>query len=83
MSPTDHIEKKYWTIGQLADELNEKPSAIRFWESQFKIHIHRNKNGERRYSVGDVARIKEIHFLIRIEKYTFEGVKQKLENYVA
>ena len=35
MEEQEDIQKKYYTIGEVADMLDVKPSLIRFWETEF------------------------------------------------
>ena len=42
------IEKKYYIIGEVADELRVATSLIRFWESEFdNIKPKKNRKGNR------------------------------------
>lgn len=77
------IEKRYWGLQEIATELNEKPYTIRFWLREFDIDrfIHRPVFGNkdrRKFSAMDRVMIREIHRLIRVEKFTLEGVKRQL-----
>lgn len=75
------VEKLYWTIGELAKELDVAPTLLRFWEKEFKeIHPKRKNNitKHRRYSKKDVGWIEYIYYLVRVELYTIEGAKRQL-----
>lgn len=75
------IEKKYFTIGEVAKELDVATSLIRFWESQFdSIRPKKNKGGARRYTKEDIEQIRTIYFLVKERGYTLQGAKDLLEN---
>ncbi len=44
------IQKKYFTIGEVADELNCATSAIRFLQTEFKIQVKRDSKGNRQFT---------------------------------
>ena len=75
------IEKKYYTIGEVADIFNVATSLIRFWEGQFdNIKPKKNKGGARRYTKDDIEQIKLIYHLVKEKGYTLQGAKEALEN---
>lgn len=75
------IEKKYFSIGEVAKELDVATSLIRFWESQFNtISPKKNKSGARRYTNEDIEQIRTIYFLVKERGYTLQGAKELLEN---
>ncbi len=74
------LEKKYYTIGEVAAELNVTTSLIRFWESQFEqIKPKKGKNGVRHYTRGDIEMLKRIYYLVKTKGYTLQGAKEKLK----
>ena len=75
------IEKKYYSIGEVAKELDVATSLIRFWESQFdSIKPKKNRGGARRYTKDDIEQIKTIYFLVKERGYTLQGAKDLLES---
>ncbi len=73
------LEKKYYTIGEVATELNVTTSLIRFWEGQFEqIRPKKGKNGVRHYTRTDIETLKTIHYLVKTKGYTLQGAKEKL-----
>ena len=51
-------EKRYYTIGEVADAFGVNSSLIRFWEKEFnKLNPKKNSKGDRRYTPADVAYI--------------------------
>lgn len=77
------IEKKYYTIGEVADIFGVATSLIRFWEGQFdNIKPKKNKGGARRYMKDDIEQIRMIYHLVKEKGYTLQGAKEALENQV-
>lgn len=78
---TDAIEKKYFTIGDVAEILNEAPSLIRFWEKEFtQLKPNKTEKGTRKYTQRDIELIQYIHYLVKQKGYTLEGAKEALRN---
>ncbi len=70
------IEKKYFTIGEVADMLHVATSLIRFWESEFDtIKPKKNKKGNRQFTKDDIESIKLIYHLVKEKGYTLQGAK--------
>lgn len=74
---TDEVERLYYQIGDAADMLHVAPSAIRFWEKEFELDCHRNRKGDRRYTVPEVAFLKLISEAV--EDLKIETVKRLLK----
>lgn len=75
------IEKKYYTIGEVAEQFQVATSLIRFWEGQFdNIKPKKNKGGARRYTKEDIEQIRIIYHLVKEKGYTLQGAKEMLEN---
>jgi len=74
------IEKKYFSIGEVAEMLNITTSQIRFWESEFEvIRPQKNRNGKRQFTKEDIDKIKMVHHLVKEKKYTIHGARQLLK----
>jgi DNA-binding transcriptional MerR regulator len=72
-------EKRYYTIGEVADAFGVNSSLIRFWEKEFnKLNPKKNSKGDRRYTPADVAYIELIFNLVKERGFTLEGAKQEL-----
>jgi DNA-binding transcriptional MerR regulator len=71
---------KTYKIGQAAKLLDVKPFVLRFWESEFKDVLVpvRTPAGQRAYSEGNVATVREIKRLLYDEGLTIEGAKKRL-----
>lgn len=75
------IAKMYWKIGEVADMLNVAPSMIRFWLVEFDFDAaKKNKDGVRFFNADEVAKIREIHRLLKVEFHTLRGARKKLQN---
>jgi DNA-binding transcriptional MerR regulator len=75
------IEKKYFTIGEVADELNVATSLIRFWESEFDIiKPKKNRKGNRQFTKEDIKNVKLIYHLVKEKGYTLQGARDFIKN---
>lgn len=72
--------KLRYTIGEVADMIQEAPSLLRFWEKKFpSIKPKKDNRGARLYTASDVKVIKQIHSLVKERGYTLEGAKLELQ----
>jgi DNA-binding transcriptional MerR regulator len=78
LSEADTVTKIYYDIGEIADMFGVAQSAIRYWLDEFKIPVKRNRKGNRKFTVQDIERVRQVHHLLKVELYTIEGVKRKL-----
>ncbi|MFC2125952.1 MerR family transcriptional regulator [Bacteroidota bacterium] len=75
------IEKKYFTIGEVAEQLDVATSLIRFWESEFEIiKPKKNRKGNRQFTREDIENVKLIYHLVKERGYTLQGAKDLLKN---
>ncbi|MFT4834092.1 MAG: DNA-binding transcriptional MerR regulator [Marinoscillum sp.] len=75
------IEKKYFTIGEVADELKVATSLIRFWEGEFDIiKPKKNRKGNRQFTQEDVRNVKLIYFLVKEKGFTLQGARDFIKN---
>ena len=79
----------YKSIGEVAKILSESPKknktikthTIRFWEKEFKQIKPKIFNGNRRYyDVKNIELLKKVHFLLKEQGMTVNGVKKLLNN---
>lgn len=76
-----NIEKKYYTIGEVAAQFNVATSLIRFWESEFSIiKPRKNKQGNRQFTKEDIENVRLIYHLVKEKGYTLQGAKETLKN---
>ncbi|MCG8306062.1 MAG: MerR family transcriptional regulator [Cytophagales bacterium] len=75
------IEKKYFSIGEVAEMLDVATSLIRFWESEFDIiKPKKNRKGNRQFTKEDIDHVKLIYHLVKEKGYTLQGAKDLLKN---
>ena len=72
--------KKELSIDNIHNLTGIPKSKIRFWEKNFSEYLkpNRTEGGQRRYSSGDLEKIVRIDYLLKEEKYTIEGARQRL-----
>ena len=85
----DKYPNSYKTIGEVAKilSLNSRKGknvfahTIRFWEKEFKQIKPRVLNGNRRYyDLKNIELLKKVHFLLKDQGMTINGVKKILNN---
>ncbi|EKD31683.1 MAG: transcriptional regulator [uncultured bacterium] len=76
------IEKLYYTIGEVAEILNENTSLVRFWAQKFPEFIKpaRNKKGNRLFTAEDLSNFKLIYYLVKERGMTLEGAAKRLKD---
>lgn len=74
------MAKLIYTMGEVAKELGENASAVRYWSNYFEKFIkpQRNAKGNRLYHPEDIETLKQIQHLLKNQGLTLEGVKQRL-----
>ena len=75
------IEKKYFTIGDVASQFGVATSLIRFWESEFSIlKPKKNRKGNRQFTKDDIENVRLIYHLVKERGFTLNGAKEMLKN---
>ena len=75
----DLPEKRYYSIGEVAEAFQVKPSLLRFWEKEFEqIQPKKKESGTRKYTQENVKTIQYIHHLVKEKGMTLEGAKKQL-----
>lgn len=75
------IEKLYFTIGEVAEQLQVNASLIRYWEGQFDIlKPKKNAKGDRFFTKADIETLKIIYHLVRDRGFTLDGAKAQLKS---
>jgi len=73
------IEKVYYTIGEVAEMFNVKPSLIRYWEKEFDIiKPKKNAKGNRLFTKQDIDNFHLIYNLVKVRGMTIKGAAKKL-----
>ncbi|MGB0176190.1 MAG: MerR family transcriptional regulator [Owenweeksia sp.] len=79
MSLDGDIEKRYYTIGEVARMFEVNTSLIRFWEKEFDIlKPRKNKKGNRLFTQKDVENLKVIYHLVKERGFTLKGAQTKM-----
>lgn len=72
-------EKRYYRIKDAAEFLNEAPSTLRFWETEFKeLEPGRSMKGRRLYTPKDIETLKIIKYLLRTKGMHIAMAKEQL-----
>ncbi len=70
----------FYSMGEVSEMLDVKPSLIRYWEGQFDVlRPKKNKKGNRLFSPEDVEKLKLIYHLVKERGMTLEGAKKSLK----
>ncbi|TDG95667.1 MerR family transcriptional regulator [Cardinium endosymbiont of Culicoides punctatus] len=77
------MEKKYFTIREVAQLLGVAPSLIRFWEKQFIgiLQPTKNSKGARRYEQKDITQLRYIYDLVKKKGYSLEGARKVIQKH--
>ena len=71
------IEKKYYSIGEVAEMFKVASSLIRYWEGEFDIiRPKKDKKGNRRYTKEDIQKIRYVYHLVKEKGYTLQGAQE-------
>ena len=73
-------EKRYYSIGEVAEAFQVNTSLLRFWDKEFEeIKIIKNKAGNRRFTKENIEIIAYIYHLLKEKGLTIEGAKKYLK----
>ncbi len=76
-------DKLYFRIGEVSRLTGVRPHVLRYWETEFPmIAPKKSGRGQRLYRRKDVELILEIKRLLYEERYTIEGARRKLAQYM-
>lgn len=74
-------EKLYYSMGEVSEMFDVKPSLLRHWESQFPVlRPKRNKKGNRLFTPQDVENLKLIYHLVKERGMTLDGARKALRS---
>ena len=71
-------DKKYFTIGEVADICQLKSHVLRYWEQVFPQLEPSKRRGRRYYQKNDVILVLEIKSLLQDQGFTIPGAKARL-----
>ncbi len=73
------IRKLYYSISEVSEMTGLRAHVLRYWESEFdELSPKKNRAGNRIYTEADIETVLRLQDLLRKEKFTIEGAKQKL-----
>lgn len=78
--PEWQLEKKYYTIGEVAKLFDVNVSNIRFWSNEFKIKTRTTRKKDRLFAPRQIEELRLIHHLVKVKKYTLKGAKEALKS---
>jgi len=70
-------QKRYYAIGEVAEQFGVATSLLRHWETEFPaLRPKKNKKGDRRYTQKDIETIRTIYRLVKEKGYTLQGARE-------
>lgn len=77
------MEKKYFTIQEVARHFGVAASLIRFWEKAFSgiLQPDKNSKGARRYQEKDIAQLRYIYTLVKEKGYSLGGARKVIQKH--
>ena len=72
---------KLYSISQVHALTGVPKPTLRFWEKEFRefLEPYRTAGNQRRYDVSAIENVKRINHLLKVEGYTLDGARKKLE----
>lgn len=78
--PSNIPNKRFFKISEVSQIVGVPPHVLRYWEHRFSaVRPLRALSNQRRYRRADVAKLLRIKALLRHEKYTISGAREKLD----
>ena len=72
--------KMYYSIKEVAKELNVTETTLRYWETVFpQVKPYKGANGVRRYTKDDIAVLRTVYHLVKERGLTLAGAKQQFK----
>lgn len=76
-------DKLYFKIGEVSKITGLKPYVLRYWEKEFRIiSPNKSRSHQRIYKKSDIELILEIKKLLYNERYTLDGAKVKIREWL-
>lgn len=73
------IERLYWSIGEVAEQLGVNTSLIRYWEKEFgNVKPKRTVKGDRLYTRKEIEQLQHIQHLVKEKGFTLQGAREQL-----
>ncbi|MCY7351803.1 MAG: MerR family transcriptional regulator [Cytophagaceae bacterium] len=75
------INKRYYTISEVARLFDVSIPKLRFWEENFpSLKIERDKSGDRKFTRKDIEHLQMIYELVEEKRLTLEGARKYIKN---
>lgn len=72
--------KMYYSIKEVAKELNVTETTLRYWETVFpQVKPYKGANGVRRYTKDDIKTLRTVYHLVKERGLTLEGAKKQFK----
>jgi DNA-binding transcriptional MerR regulator len=79
--PEEPLQKRYYSISEVAAMFEVSTSLIRFWENEFDmLKPHKNAKGDRRFTPENIEQLRQIYRLVKERGFTLQGAKQEIRN---
>ncbi len=73
--------KMYYSIKEVAKELNVTETTLRYWETVFpQVKPYKGANGVRRYTRDDIGVLRTVYHLVKERGLTLAGAKQQFKH---
>jgi len=73
------IQKKYFSITEVAEPMGLNASQLRYWEKEFTaLQPKTNARGKRFYNQNDLEIIEQIKWLVKDQGYTIAGARKAM-----
>lgn len=73
-------EKRYYSIGEVAEAFQVNTSLLRYWEKEFDVlKPKKNAKGNRKFTPQDIRNLELIYHLVKERGFTLEGAKIHLQ----
>jgi len=70
--------KTSYKIGEVARLVGVQTHVLRYWEKEIdSVKPRKSSSNQRRYTLLDIEKFKEIYRLLHQERYTLAGVKKR------
>ena len=76
----EEVEKRYYSISEVATQLKVSQSLLRHWETEFDfIKPKKNKKGDRQFTRHDIALLQRVYELVKEKGYTLQGARDSIK----
>jgi len=72
----EEIDRVYFSMSEVCQQVKVPPTQIRYWTSYFKIHSDRKPGMLRKYTKNDIQKLIRIKSLADTKYFTLLGMKR-------